>query len=312
MSCLVSTILLITLSAINITLPSVRQVERDELKVKLTPVNLRGMPVRINKAEASENIASFDIEYSITNSGTEPVLAVYFRLFTADSTGKIIDVSDTSSGEKIDVGLTRVDRSDITGELKKSNTYLIAVNRVITPSGVWFVNQDSDLASAVKAKLIKQSKENPAVTFEPNTTTTEADRVEIFELILRDILRDKKKSEMLRDPSKLILLRESVSFNLPDNLPARLVTMDKEEIQTLADVEGRIAYLIYEPLTSEGSQVGATIQLRSSYLPQPPKPFRLTSGYDFSFVCVKENGRWIIRSFDGIALSVAGLLPAHD
>lgn len=309
MSYLVSSILLITLSATIMTSPSRPQENQRRPKVALTPFNLPGMPVKINKAKAVEDI-TFDIEYSATNLGTEPILGISFKFFIVDSTGKIIEVRNLFSND-IELGLTNFDPSDVEVELKQTNTHLIVVNRVVTASGVWSVD-DAALTSAVKAKLNKQFQDGPAVTFEPNTTTSDEDRKQIFELILRDILRDKKKSEVLKDPSKLILLRESVTFNLPANLPARLLTLDEEEIRALADAEGRIAYLIYEPLTSTGSEVGATLQLRRSYLPQSPKPFRFTSGYAFSFVCVKENGRWVIRKFDGIALSVAGLLPAHD
>jgi hypothetical protein len=254
------------------------------------------------------------VEYSITNVGTEPILDVYLTIFFADPTGKLLNVNNTFSGEKIDVGLTIVDRIELPEKVKKSMTVFVTVNRVVTASGVWVV-EDADLTSAVKAKLNKRSEEAPSVIFEPNATPSEEDRIRIFELILRDILQDKDKSKMLKDSSTLILLRDSVSFNLPDNLPARLLALNKEEIQALADVEGRIVYLIYEPLRSKGSEVGATIMVRDMYPPPPPRTFRVTFGYAFSFVCVKENGRWIIRNSKGIALSVgnlARLSPAHN
>lgn len=295
MSCLVSSILLIALSVTNITSPLRPQADRE-----VTPVNPRGMPVRIVTAKATESITGFDLEYSMTNFGTEPILGVYLKVFIVDSTGKVINVKDTFSSGRIDVELTKVVELSMSKKLKKSRSLFIAPNEVITPSGRWVV-EDADLVSAIKTKVTKQSDADPAVSFQTHAVTSEEDRRQIFELILREILQDEQKSRMLKDRSKLILLRESVSFNLPDNLPARLVALDKEEIQALADVERKVVYLIYEPLKSEGSDVFATILLRDTVARQPAAQVRIPFRYGFSFHCVKENGRWVIRKSFGFA-----------
>ncbi|HEY9501813.1 MAG TPA: hypothetical protein VIR01_09330, partial [Pyrinomonadaceae bacterium] len=184
--------------------------------------------------------------------------------------------------------------------LKKSRSVFIAANEVITPAGRWVV-EDADLVSAIKTRVSKQTDADPSVSFQTHAVTSADDRYQIFELILRDILQDKKKSEMLQDPSKLILLRDSVGFSLPDNLTARLVALDKEEIQALADVERKVVYLIYEPLKSKGSEIFATILLRDTVARQLPIRFRVPFRYGFSFHCEKENGRWVIRKSFGFA-----------
>lgn len=299
MSCLMSSIVLIALSVTNIASPS-RQAHQERLNVAVTPVNPREMPVRINTAKATESISGFDLEYSMTNFGTEPILSVYLKVFIVNSTGKVINVKDTFSSGRIDVGLTKVDELSMTNKLKASRSLFIAANAVITPSGRWVV-EDADLVSAIKTKVSKQSDADPAVSFQTHAVTSEEDRPQIFELILRDILQDEQKSRMLNDRSKLILLRESVRFNLPDNLPARLVALNKEEIQALADVEQKVVYLIYEPLKSEGSEVFATVLLRDTVARQPPIKFRVPFMYGFSFSCVNENGRWVIRKSFGFA-----------
>ena len=300
MSCLVSSILLIALFLTNSTSPLRPLAYQERPNVPVTPVNPRGLPVKIDTAKATETITGFDLEYSITNFGTEPVLGVYLKVFIVDSTGKVLNVKDTFSSGRIEVELTKVVELSMSRKLKKSTSLFIAANEVITPSGRW-VAEDAGLVSAIKTKLSKQTDADPAVSFQTHAVTSEQDRHQIFELIVHDILQDKKKSEMLQDPSKLILLRDSVSFALPINLAARLVALNKEEIQALADVDGKVIYLIYEPLKSEGSEVFATILLRDTVARQLPIKFRVPFRYGFSFHCEKENGRWVIRKSFGFA-----------
>lgn len=304
---LITSILLAALSVTNITSPSRLQAAQQRVKVVLTPFNLRGTPVRIITAEAKDSVGAFEIEYSMTNVGTEPVVGVHLRIFIADSTGKIIRVRDAFSSERIEVGLTVIDQSDIRGNLKQSTTLFVAVNKVVTVSGVWLV-EDAALASAIKSKLNNQPDNGPPINFESNVTTSEEDRSQIFELILHDILRHKEKVDMLKNPSKVLFLRDSVSFNLPQISSARLLALDKKEIQALADAEGETAFMVYEPLTSEGSQVFAEIALRRAVPRRPPKIY-VASSYVFRFVCAKENGRWVIQDFVGMARSGGLGLP---
>ena len=293
MSCLVSAILLIALSVTNIASLATPPVDQEERVVAVTPVNLRGMPVSINTAKATETNVGIDIDYSITNFGTEPILDIDLNVFTVDSAGKVSKAKKGRSREKIEVGETKVDQSEINGKLKKSDAYFIAVNRVVTPSGVWVV-EDADLASAVKTKFRKQGDADPAVSFQSHVVTTDEDRIQIFELMLRDVL-DKNKFKILKDTSRLILLRDSVTFNLPEKLPANLLALNEQEIQALAEVEDRVRYLIYEPLTPEGSQVYASIVLKDKFASHPKK-VRFCSVYVIAFQCIKKNGRWTIQS----------------
>jgi hypothetical protein len=252
------------------------------------------MPLRINTAKATETIVGIDVDYSITNLGTEPILDLDLKVFAVDAGGKLTKVRTGRSREKIDVGETKVNQLELNGKLKKTNTYFITVNRVVIPSGVWGVD-DGDLAAAVKTKFTKQTDADPAVSFQSNVVTTHEDRVQIFELMLRDILQDKKKVKMVKEPSKLILLRDSVTFNLPDNLPANLLALDEQEIQALAEVEDRVRYMTYEPLTSEGPKVFASIVLRDKFASHPTK-MRYCSVYVIAFQCIKKNGRWTLQN----------------
>lgn len=300
MSCLVSSILLIALCVTDSASPLRPQAHQGRPNVAVTPVNPRGLPVRIDTTKATESITGFDLEYSVTNFGNEPILGIYLRVLIVDSTGKVINVKDTFSGERIDVGMTKAVELSMIRKMKKSRSFFIAANEVITPSGRWVV-EDADLVSAIKTRVSKQTDADPAASFQTHAVTSEEDRQQIFELILRDILQDKKKSEMLQDPSKLMVLRDSVSFALPNNLTARLVPLDKEEIQALADVERKVVYLIYEPLKSEGSEVFATIFLRDAVARQLSTTVRVPFRYGFSFHCMKENGRWVIQKSFGFA-----------
>ena len=179
-------------------------------------------------------------------------------------------------------------------------TAMVTITKVIGDSGVWRVD-DSTLATAIQSQLVHQPGPSVAVTFEPNATTTEADRRQIFELVVTEILQDEKKAERLLNLSRVVILRDGVTFDLPRPLRTNLIALDRNEIQKIAEQEKRVVFLNYEPLTSEGSRILATISLRDAVSPGsgPRVPYKFT----FVFWCVRQNGHWVIEKSIGYAQS---------
>lgn len=176
----------------------------------------------------------------------------------------------------------------------------MAITKVIADSGVWQVDGLA-LETAIQSQIDNQPQPMVAVTFEPNATTTEADRSQIFELILAEILQDEKKAELLDNQSRVIVLRDSVNFALPQTLPTNLIALDTKEIQRIAEQEKRVVFLNYQPLTSEGSRILATISLRDAVWQR--SGMRVPFKYTFAFWCIKQDGRWVIEESIGYAQS---------
>jgi hypothetical protein len=269
-------------------------------KVKLTPFNVEGVPVRINKATAENSVGASWIEYSVTNVSGEEMLGIYLRVFVADSDGKLIRIRDTFSGEKIAAGSTQYDRAQIGHTVKEGMISFLAVRKVIGNSGVWQVD-DSELEAAIQSRFSQQPELGLDVTFQPNAPITDSDRKQIFELILGDILQDEKKAKRLKDPSRVIVLRDSVRFDLPQIPQVNVSAFDQDETQRIADQTGRVIFLRYEPLTSEGSKVHAKISLRE--VVARGSGIHVPYKYTFLFTCARQNGRWIVEKFIGFAQS---------
>lgn len=269
-------------------------------KVILTPFNVEGVPVKINKATAENSVGASWIEYSVTNISGEEIRGIYLRVFMADSAGKLIRERDSFSGEKIAASSTQNDRAQLGHTVKEGMISFLAVSKVIGNSGVWQVD-DSKLEAAIQAKLSQQPELRLDVTFQPNAAITDSDRKQIFELILGDILQDEKKAERLKDLSRVIVLRDSVSFDLPQIPHVNINALDQDEIQRIADQTGRVIFLRYGPLTSEGSKVHARISLREAVA--RGSGIHVPYKYTFLFTCVIENGHWIVEKSIGFAQS---------
>lgn len=270
------------------------------LNVTISPFNPSGMPVRINTATAENSVGASWVEYSVTNLSGEEIHGIHLRLFTADSQGKLIKVRDSFSGESIAARATQMDRAQVKGTVKPQMISFIAVIKVITESGVWKVD-DSALETAIQSKLNHLPEVTPSATFQSNASIAEGDRGKIFELILANILEDEKKAARLQNQSRVIVLRDTVNFDLPRIPQANLIALDLQEIQRIANMEQRVIFLSYEPLTSVGSRVLAKIALRDAVARR--SGMRVPYKFTFLFTCVKENGRWIVEKSIGYAQS---------
>ena len=97
----------------------------------------------------------------------------------------------------------------------------------------------------------------------------------------------------MKDPKNVLVLSENVDFDLPRIQDVNVAKLDKEEIQRIADERGRVLYLTYRPLVSEGARVLARVSIRDERARRPGAsvPYKFT----YLFICIKKDGRWIIE-----------------
>ncbi len=232
-----------------------------EQSVTVIPFNFPQIPLRLNTTTVQGLTASCWLNYSVTNLASEEIREIHFRLFLVDSEGKLLTALDATSLESIAIGVTQNGRTLIQEALDAKGIALIAVTKAVGSSGVWTVN-DQSLENAVRAKLTYQAEANVSAKYESHEVLTDVDRSQIFKLILEDLLRDETKVKRLGDRSRVILLRESANFSLPQIRGTALVSLEPDEIRRIADREGRVVFITYQPLASEGSRVIATLILR--------------------------------------------------
>jgi len=270
------------------------------LKATVIPFNLAGMPLTINNAVAANRSTDAWLEFSITNVSQGQIAGTYLRVFVVDGSGKIITTEDGFSGDKIDAGTTLQSRVRIGEPIEQNGLSIVAVTKVVGQSGVWETDL-SELEKAVRARVSHKPDIALKVGFEPNREVTDADRGEIFKLIIEDIINDDDKAAKLKDRSNLIVLREDLHFALPEIENIKLTILDQDELQKAADNKGRVVYLILRPFVVEGSHVLARISFRDGVARRPGiyVPFK----YTYLFTCAKKDGGWSIEKSLGYAES---------
>ncbi len=227
--------------------------------------------------------------------------AVHLQVFVVDSENHLEGVRDGLSVETLSPGKTRRDTVEIKSAIGLGGTSFVAVTKVVSRSGIWQVDRVK-LEKAIRAKLGNEPDVELSASFEPNVAVTKDDRSEILKLVLEDILRDESKAEYLKDRSNVILLREGLDINLPSVQGSTPILLNLDEIQKIANVRGKVLYLIYQPFVVEGSRVLARIALRDRVSPKPNMP-HVPLKYTFLFTCVKKDGRWTIEGSTGYAQS---------
>jgi hypothetical protein len=258
------------------------------------------MPVRINTVTAEGSLVESWLDYSISNISGEDIRNIDLQVFVVGSEGKLVKAKESFSSARIAAGATQSDRARIEGAVGEQGVSFVAVSRVVAKSGVWQVDI-SALEGAIRNRLNREPEVTISATFEPNLIVTDSDRAKIFELVLRDILHDEQKAERLKDESRLIVLRGGVNFPLPEISQKKLLALNQDEIQEIAERSERVVFLNYEPLTVEGSRVLARIALKDAVTQR--RSMRVQYKYTFLFTCVKENDQWVIEKSIGYAQS---------
>jgi hypothetical protein len=271
-----------------------------EIKLSITPINVSGLPVRITGVSAERSLQTIWFNYSINNTSTEDINRVDLRVFITDSDGTLISTQDTTDSDRIVAGATQKGKTFIKTTIGAKGLTLLAVTRVVTHSGIWQVDQAS-LEAAVRSGLSCERECHIGATFEPHVVVTDSDRIQIFEVIVKDLLDDQRKRARLQDHSYLIVLRSSVNFALPDISGKRLVALSESEIQEIADQEKQVVFVKYEPLIVEGSRVIAKLAVRDAVTRR--RGAFVQYKYMFVFTCVKEKDKWLIEKSIGYAQS---------
>lgn len=263
-----------------------------EQAVMVTPFNFPQMPLRLNTTTVQSLTASCWLTYSVTNLASDKIREIHFRVFLADSEGKLSTTLDATSLEPIAIGVTQNGRTLIQETIEAKGVAFIAVTKAVGSAGVWTVNDES-LEKAVRAKLTHQTETNVSVEYESHKVLTDEDRSQIFRLVLEDLLRDETKVKRLGDHSRVILLRESANFSLPQIRGTALISLEHDEIRKIADREGRVVFITYQPLASEGSRVIATLILRDEVARR--QSIHIPYKFTFQYSCRNKGGRWIIE-----------------
>jgi hypothetical protein len=277
------------------------QTPADSHKIAVLPFNTKGLPVTIKEANAENSLDVSYLTCLVSNLSQDEVTAVHLRVFIVDAQNHLEGVRDGLSVEVLEPGRSRRGTVEIKGAIGAERTSFVAVTKVVGRSGIWQVD-DVKLEKALRAKLSSEPDVELLPSFEPNVAVTKDDRSEIFKLILEDILRDENKAAHLKDRSTVILLSEGLDINLPPLGGASLTVMNLDEVQKIANVRGRVVYLIYQPFVVEGSRVLARIGLRDRVSQKPNMP-HVPFKYTFLFTCVKKNGRWAIEESSGYTQS---------
>ncbi len=277
----------------NVPIMLAHSMQPQEVRLAVIPYTLAGMPVTLCSVASECALEGSWLEYSITNSSQEKIAEAYVRVFIVGSGAKVIAVEEDSERLNLDPGATGQGRVRIPDPIEQNSLSVIAVSKVITDRGVWEA-KPSDLDRAVRARLKKQREIQPRVHFEAHVTLTPSDRPEIFRLALTDILNDSQKAKSLGDHANIILLRDSVDFDLPPIAKVKLYSWNMDEIRKAAPEKGKIFYVTYRPLETEGSRVLARISIQDQVGKGYPGLW-IRHGYTFLYICVKKDGQWTIE-----------------
>lgn len=258
-----------------------------------------GMPVTLTSVVGEVGEVRSKLVYSITNSSEEKVVEIYVRVFIVDLGGKVITAEEGSSNDKVDPAATVQGVMLLRESVKQNALSIAAVFKVVTDRGVWEVDR-SELDRAVLARIRKKPETKVSVHFDAHVRLTAEARPEIFKLALMDIIADQQKAERLGAGSSIMVLRESVDFELPQIPDVNLQSVDLEEIRKAAGDNGRVRYLIYRPLEVEGSRVLARISIQDQVGRRYPAIW-VQYKFTFLFICLKKDGRWTIEKSLGYA-----------
>src|SRR5216684_830278 len=217
----------------------------DFSKIAVVPFNTKGLPVTIKDATVENSLDVSYVSCLLSNSSQDEVTAVHVQVFIVDSANHLREVKDGLSIVVLSPGKTQRDIVEIKSAVGLDGPSFVAVTKVVGRSGVWQVDRVK-LESAIRAKLASESEVELSASFEPHIVVTKDDRSEIFKLVLEDILRDESKAEHLKDRSSVILLDEGLDINLPPLEGASLAILNLAEVQKIANVRGRVVYLIYQ------------------------------------------------------------------
>jgi len=289
---IVITVFCLLAGTIQVKMPSAVKVQQQNSTLPVMPISVPEMPVQISRVTAESSIVSSWLSYSMSNMGRELIREVHFRVFLANRSGKLLTTAEGWTSEGMEAGASQDGRELIQEPIRSDQLAFVAVTKAVGNSGVWAVNEQS-LERAVRARLAHQQETAISVKYESNVRVTTEGRSQIFKLVLEDILRNREKAERLGNASRVIVLRQSADFGLPQVKGAVIESLEHGEIKALAEKERRVVFITYEPLTSQGSRVLATIVLKD----EVARNFGLHVPYRFTFLywCRNNNGRWIIE-----------------
>ncbi|HEY6803609.1 MAG TPA: hypothetical protein VI306_08525 [Pyrinomonadaceae bacterium] len=252
----------------------------------VTPLNFISVPVRINSTTADCSSVVSYVDYSISNNSGDDINIVELEVYSVDPNGKFSKLDTITAEDLITAGSTQNGR--LTLEPVDSRSRLVlTLKRAVTNSGLWVIDGESintALRNLSKNELSRGGK------FFPNLIVTNSDQEELFQMALSNILQDPAKKEKLQNQKRLIFSDQGLYFNTKDSSDTSILR--PEDIQEIAEREGRVLYLNFRPLTIQGSQVFAKITLREAL----PRQRRIASQYKYAygFVFVKGQDHWVI------------------
>jgi hypothetical protein len=293
--------------ALNITVALAQTVSADGdttalEQVKVEPLNLPNLPLKIETATPVHYGERFAIKYSVTNSTDKVVSSFKGIFFVFDVNWNLVSSEDYQIREDVAPRTTKEWAYLLRREANAGDRVVMVLEEVTGDDGIWRVDK-AKLEANVKARVSGQTVELLNPSHEDNLALTDDDRKEIIKDALEEAIIkkhmsnlgfwDKQREDKTKDKLDVYLLKQNVTPELLPKLPGvNLILLNADEMQERANNETSIVYLAFKQFKAEGVTVVVSldIYLLNSKLPGAQRLMGWGAGH--TYVYRKENGKW--------------------
>ena len=265
-----------------------RQAAQDDFKISV--LKIAGIPVLINEARVSSTTTRSKLTYTITSLAEEQLSEVNFAVFGYDQDHRLKWVEQYLDRTALAARSTKHDWDYLEREIAPTDRLVIAVQKAASKDGVWEVPVPK-LKEAAEDWFQNQAENSLAVKYTPHAHVTYEEQAEILKLTLQRVLNDDEMRRFLMINDDKVFLSagnisptEAIQFNRTS-----VITIDPQE---LSRTEGRLTYLNFGPVNSQGSTASAPITCRD--VVNTGKLFSPCRG-SYVFTYQKRSGRWTIK-----------------
>ena len=265
-----------------------RQAAQDDFSISV--FKIAGMPALLDEARVSSTTTRSKLIYTVTNLAEEQFSEINFVIFGYDQEHRLKWVERYLDRTALAARSTRYDWGYLEREIALTDKLVVAVQKAVGRDGVWEVPLPK-LKVAVEGRLQNQAENNLAVKYTPHAHVNYEEQAEILKLTLQRVLNDEEMRRylMIKD-DKVLLSAENIS-------PAEAIQFNGRSIititpQELSNTEGRLTYLNFGPVSSQGSTASAPIACRD--IVKKGEVFLPCRG-SYVFTYKKKSGRWTIK-----------------
>ena len=281
---------LTSFTALAVTIP------QEGLRPPISVLNIDGFPVLLRNASLINMAVDSRIEMEVTNNLSESVLESHFRVLIYDKNAKLSATEDGFISDTVPAGESRHFRAEIGRSVNPPEKSFVILTKVRTPSGVWFIAEQQVLAT-LNPNSKPQANVSVPVNYEPDLALTSADKDEILRSVFTKLLNTPENEKHLGKSKRLLVLRDTCGIGLTKHERA-IEAVSEEQLQWIANREGRTLFIRCEPFEIEGSRVTVHLILNDRFAQGSERilvPFR----FNYRFVCTKRHNKWVVEESFG-------------